>query len=388
MATHHAYIDESGNTDLAVEKQGVSKYFIVCAVVIPSGQLNILEPQVEEIRRKYFQTGEIKSSKVRDKDGHARRIKILESFLKLDFTFYAIAVEKGSLKKDGGFPFKKSFLKFINGLLYGQLLDNYPSLEIYADEHGGQDFKESFKAYIEKNHKPDLFWKSNLSLVSSHQSVIVQMADFIAGTIAKVYEGKKNPALFEAYKTLLSSKALDLKEWPTKFQIYFEPDQTSKEYDAFIHKHALAKAELFLEKYGENSDEETKLRICALRFLVFKSRLSPDTDYLSTKEILNQLEACGFKGVSDHAIRSTIVSKLRDKDVIIASSHKGYKIPRNYADLHDFVDRVNSQVLPLLERLKRAHNSYIQASSGDVDLLKGPNYPELVKLLELLDKTS
>jgi hypothetical protein len=381
-----AFIDESGNTDLDTLKQGVSKYFIVCAVIIDEDKVDALKIEVEAIRKKYFQTGEIKSSSVRDRDDHARRIKILENIQQLNFKFYAIAVEKQALSRDGGFPYKKSFLKFINGLLYKQLFENFPSITVFADEHGGQDFKLSFQRYIEHNHKPDLFWDSELKLVSSHDNILVQLADFIVGTLAKVYEQKSNSALIESYRDLLKEKALNLKEWPTRHQAYFEPDKTSKEYDEFIHSHALSKAEIFVEKNNICNDEASRLQVCVLNHLIFVSRLSSNDDYTSTKALLNHLEKCGFKTVSEQAIRSQIVSKLRDKDVIIASCNRGYKLPSSYSDLTDFVERVNSLVLPLLERLNKARNSYLLASKGDVDLLKGPRYPELVEFLHILDK--
>jgi len=364
----------------------VSKFFIVCAVVIDDEKYDSLREEVEVIRQKYFQTGEIKSSSVRDRDAHARRIKILESVLELEFKFYAVAVEKDALRRDGGLQYKQSFLKFINGLLYKQLFENFPSITVFADEHGGDEFKISFQKYIENNHKPDLFWDSELNLVSSHDDILVQLADFLVGTLAKVYEGKSNQALLETYRSLLKSKALDIKEWPTRHQAYFEPDKTSKEYDRFIHSHALTKAEIYVEKYSEYNDEETRLQVCFLNHLLFKNRLSPEVDYIPTKGLLEHLESCGFRGVSEQAIRSQIVSKLRDKDVIIASCNRGYKIPSSYADLADFVERVNSLVLPLLERLNKARNSYLIASKNDVDLLKGPKYPELVKFLHILDK--
>lgn len=367
-------------------KKGVSKYFIVCAVIIDENDVQLLDDNMEALRKKHFQTGEIKSSKIKDRDNHKRRIKILNNILELNFKFYAIAVEKNALRKDGGFPHKKSFLKFINGLLYSQLFENFPTINVYADEHGSEDFKESFRKYIEKNHKPDLFWESEINLVSSQDNTLVQLADFLAGTLAKIYEGKSNPALKETYRLLLKQKALDVKEWPTKYQTYFTPDRTSTEYDQFIHSHALSKAEVFLEKNRSNQDDESKLQLCTLNYLVFQSRLTKNKEYIPTKKLLAHLESCGFMNVSEQSIRSNIISKLRDKDVIIASCSKGYKIPRCYEDLFDFVERVNSLVLPLLERLNKARNSYLIASKNDVDLLHGPNHPEIVDFLEILNK--
>jgi len=381
-----AFIDETGNVDLDTSKQNVSKYFIVCALIIDSDKYESVKQQAENVRKYYFQTGEIKSSNIKDKDNHSRRIKILKSILDIDFKFYALAVDKNAIQKDGGLRFKKPFFKFINGILYKQLFQNFPTLTAYADEHGNEEFQKSFITYIEKNHKHDLFWKSEIHLVSSKQNVIVQLSDFIAGTLAKVYEGKSNPALDEAYRELLTKKALGLKEWPTKYQAVFENDKTSEVYDQFIHTHALSKAESFIEERNNNNDEEVRLQVCTLKYLAFQSRLATEDKYISTNTIIEHLISSGFVNISEQLIRSTIVSKLRDHDVIIASCNRGYKLPSSYSDLHDFVDRVDSLIMPLLRRLNKARKSYLIASKGDVDLLKGPKYPELVEFLHILDK--
>ena len=381
-----AYIDESGNHDLETAKKGASKYFIVCALLIDEGSLHSVTRDAENIRKKHFQTGEMKSSGVKDKDNHHRRGLILRDILDLDFKFFAVCIDKSALDRDSGMGFKKSFLKNVNGMLYNRLFSTYQDIEIYADEHGSEEYKKSFANYIDKNHKPDLFWKSEMHLVPSKDNVLIQLSDFVVGSIAKIYEGKKAQNLTELYLEMLNDKGLDLIEWPTKYQTYFSPDKTVPEYDGFIHKHALAKAEIFLEQNQKRKDDETQLQVCVLGYLVFHSRLVVESGYITTKELLNHLEDRGFKKVSEQAIRSSIISKLRDKDVIISSCNKGYKIPCCYGDLFDFVTRVNSQVVPLLDRLNKARNSYLLASKDEVDLLKGPHYPHLVAFLEQLNK--
>ena len=116
----------------------------------------------------------------------------------------------------------------------------------------------------------------------------------------------------------------------------------------------------------------------------FHSRISDEIDYIGTHQIKEHLQDSGFPNIQDQFIRSNVIAKLRDKEVIIASSNKGYKIPKCYADLKDFVERVNSQVVPLLDRLRKARESYLLASKGDVDLLKGPRFPNLTAFLEEL----
>ena len=56
-----AFIDEFGDSGLDFDKSGTSRYFIVSAIIIEENKLEDIEIEVEKIRSKYFQTGEIKS---------------------------------------------------------------------------------------------------------------------------------------------------------------------------------------------------------------------------------------------------------------------------------------------------------------------------------------
>lgn len=141
---------------------------------------------------------------------------------------------------------------------------------------------------------------------------------------------------------------------------------------------------MFLSNASEANDEETKLQCTTLSYLVFLSRFDPSREYVAGYEIIRHLEGNGFSKVSEQILRSSIIAKLRDKDVIISSCNKGYRIPKSLSDLTDFVERVNSLVLPLLDRLNKARESYKFASSGEFDFLDGKKYPELAYFLSRL----
>lgn len=53
-----AFADEFGNNSFDFETQG--SHFIVASVIVNVSEVNEVEKQLEEIRLKYFQTGEIK----------------------------------------------------------------------------------------------------------------------------------------------------------------------------------------------------------------------------------------------------------------------------------------------------------------------------------------
>jgi predicted transcriptional regulator len=94
----------------------------------------------------------------------------------------------------------------------------------------------------------------------------------------------------------------------------------------------------------------------------------------------------GFPGLGDQRIRSNGIAKLRDSDVIIASATKrGYKIPRSRADINDFLELASSQILPLLDRVKKARDVYRLSSVGEYDILEAEQFAQLRKLLLSLE---
>jgi len=146
MSRYAAYIDEFGNHDLATEKDGASRYFIVLAVVVDETFLAELTTAVTAIKHEFFGAGEMKSSRVRED----RRVRVLDTLAPLPFRFYAVAVDKARIDRDSGLGYKTSFIKFANGRLYNALFQNLTDLTVYADGHGGTEFIESFRRYLEQ----------------------------------------------------------------------------------------------------------------------------------------------------------------------------------------------------------------------------------------------
>lgn len=58
-------------------------------------------------------------------------------------------------------------------------------------------------------------------------------------------------------------------------------------------------------------------------------------------------EATGTSELTLHYFRTQVIAKLRDKDVILASSSSGYKIPSSYKDIQSFVERGHTVIDPM-----------------------------------------
>jgi len=79
----YAFIDEFGAFGFNFQESGCSTHFIISAIIVDEENLLEVSEGVEIIRKKYCQTGEIKSSKI--SSNHRRRIAILNELKKLPF---------------------------------------------------------------------------------------------------------------------------------------------------------------------------------------------------------------------------------------------------------------------------------------------------------------
>lgn len=84
MERIYAFTDESGAFGWDLNNPNVSTHFVISAIIVKDSDLVNLKADVENIRRKHFQTGEMKSSKIGK--NHERRKRILAELIKLPFS--------------------------------------------------------------------------------------------------------------------------------------------------------------------------------------------------------------------------------------------------------------------------------------------------------------
>ena len=366
MKNQIAYIDEFGNNGLDFDKEGVSETFIVTAIIVSEEKLENLEVELKKIRKTNFQTGEIKSSKIGTND--TRRLKIIAELNSLDYHIFSIVVDKTKLTSEG-FQYKGSFYKFLHSLVDRELFKTFPDLLVVADEHGGKEFKESFIKYMRKRHIPSLFQQSEFRLSNSKSELMVQMADFVTGTIARCYEPKKLSPRRNELLTALKQKVIEIRIWPPDYRpMAYDPGKDFANYDPTISSLGLNLASQFLDKFGESDVPYVIDQCTCLRYLLFHFRnINPET-YVTTFELINQIEQLKPNNISMHYFRSKIIAKLRDNGVILASSNKGYKLPSSSKDLYDFVNHSNSYIQPMIDRLLKCRNQIKLATKNELDI--------------------
>lgn len=376
-----AFADEYGNNSFDFVSQG--SHFIVASVIFSKEKLRESEDMVERIRAKHFQTGEIKSKKVAD--NHGRRIKILKEICQIDFSIYAVIVDKRKLEGEG-FKFKPSFYKFLNGLVYKELFRTFPDLDLVVDEHGENEFMRQFKKYVQSQHIPNLFSGSGFNFGDSHSNIMIQLADFIAGTLGRCFDETKISKESSEFLGLLQPRITSLNHFPPDHRSYYT--EAVKEEVTFNPQIAAAgfnSANLFIDqKKVENQDDTDQINCVKLLLLYFNNYGS--NRYIPTRELIRHLAVGRPERLSEHNFRTKVIGKIRDAGVLVVSSstgqHKGYKLPASIEDLHKFLNHGNSMILPMLHRIKLLRNKIRLSTLNAIDIVEKEEFQDLKKLLD------
>lgn len=275
-------------------------------------------------------------------------------------------------------------MKYLHGLLHKSLIETYQDISINADEYGRAEFMEGFRKYIQEQHISDLFNTCTVKHVKSNENILVQLADFLAGTISRIYEKKCDKKVIDAFMELSRTSNLSIDEWPPQRFRIVDNRVDSNEFDDVVFNLAMNSAANFVSKNSNIKDDETLPQLLTVKHLLLHAKMD-QTKYISTSSIIKHLESLGYYSVGENNFKSSVISKLRDKGVIISSSTQGYKIPQTYRDYMDFVDLVNRHAIPLLERLKLASDNLHKASMGKIKTFEDEQHHKLKKIIDSLN---
>ena len=211
------------------------------------------------------------------------------------------------------------------------------------------------------------------------------MADFISGTLAYVFDRHKKSDDAPDYLKILNKKIIRVELYPKTYDTYIlENSAIAEDYDMDIAKLCFAQAAKFVEHNADDLDPEVKAQVGVLQYLLFRFMNNDCRGYICTRELKEQLSNTELRGISDTAFRARIIGKLRDKDVIIASSQKGYKIPSKQIELYDYINLDAKNVIPMLARLKKCRDLVKLGTANGLDLLDHAEYAQLRAYFDII----
>lgn len=362
--TRYAFIDEFGGFGFDFSKEGTSKYFILCSVIVKAEQLASIENSVDNLRKQFFSNSEMKSSNIGNND--KRRMSLITEILKLDFRIIALIADKEDFYKSAITNYKQVFYKYMHKLLYNNLYSVYPKLKIYADELGDDEFKEGFKKYV-SNNRPNynIFNEYAFDFIDSKNSNLVQLADIIVGSIARKLNDDNAPNYLE----ILKGKISHIEYFPNKFTPHIEDTERAKKFDEKIYSLACGLVNDYIDRNIVSDDTDIRLRVGFLKLLLFEVQNGNPFLYVTSYAILNALnEYVDFKVSRDHLYRK-IVAPLRDDKIIIASSSQGYKIPVSSDDIYTYLNQTNTIVSPMLHRIELCRDLIKSKTDNKLDIL-------------------
>lgn len=375
----YAFVDESGNSSLNVDVPGTPIFFIVVAVLVRGDRLAEAERVAEEVRRAEFQTGEMKSAGV---SGDDRRLRILKALSEAPMKFLALIVDKRHLRKDGGFIYRQPFMKYMNGRVYNTIYRAYDAVHVVADRHGRPEFMSSFEKYMASRHMDNLFASQSFEFVDSKSNVLVQVADMIAGTLARIYEPDRECANSEELLSLLGRSAIEIEHFPYGHRDELRAAEESGEADQIIRELSKHAALRFIEENNQDEDPIARMQVGFVRYLLYVYRQRGPSEFVSTDEILEHIGDASEERTTVHYFRTHVVAKVRDQGVIVASGKKGYKIPYSLDDLLSYVGHADLIIRPMLRRLREARKQILLASNGGCDILNGDEFAYLKAAIE------
>jgi hypothetical protein len=381
------FIDEYGDKSIEHSKSGVSTFFIVTAIIVDRANLSNIEAQIRQLTSNFTQSPEIKSSSKVFKD-NSKRLAFLIQIAQLDFKVYSVIVDKRKIFKDSGLRFRGSFFKYINNLLDTDLYRYFPFLELVADEHGDEKFMNGFIDYVKQHHfQTELFRKPQFRFGDSKNEPLIQVADFISGTLARCYDPDKiidNP---NQIIDILKDKILHLREWPEAPTVNFRQIETNDNiYNKEIAEFSMNLINQFVLSNEHKQDEPIKNQLICLHYLMFRFKNNPLV-YIYADEIIERITNRGIS-INKRTFTKDIIGKLRDSGLLIVSSQSGYKIPCSEADLIKFFNNYNTKIFPMLKTLEQYNVLIKTATDGLINLLNHKEFSLNKELIEVIKKAN
>lgn len=380
------FIDEYGDKSIEFDKEGVSTHFIVTAVIVDRDKIVDINAKIDELRTKYRNGAELKSNKIKDKN-FQKRLDLLKEISELDINIYSIVVDKRRIYQESGLQYRSSFFKYVNNLLDSELYFYFPYLELVADEHGDEKFMSGFIEYVEKNHfQTDLFRKPSFRFGDSENENLIQVADIIAGSLARYYDPKKMIEGKDEIIEILKEKTLQHRIWPDapKQKMRSVADEDG------VYNHRISDfAKNLFSKYIEKNEPlayegiQHDRAIC-LKYLMSRFEMNP-FEFVYTDEIINVLKSSGGTIKSKQIFRGEIIAHFRDEGLLIVSGQNGYKIPSTKSDLISFFNRYNHLIRPMLLRLEKTNVLIKAATDNEWDMFKYEEFIDLEEMIKIIN---
>ena len=195
MKKQFIFIDDSGDTGL---KDSATTHFVVAAVlIVDRNNLDTLKIAMEGFRAGlgWNELHELKFNMTKK----SIIINFLEFIKQFEFKAYAAVLDKSKIKSIQLFPSNEILYNYVIKELLLNLDLKEPSIVIDGVSH--KKHAERVRTYLRKSLREYGVKNCKISFVDSRKDALIQLADIIAGSVARSYDEKK-PNRKEFYKII------------------------------------------------------------------------------------------------------------------------------------------------------------------------------------------
>lgn len=373
-----AYIDECGGYGFDFSKIGTPRYYILTAIVVEDKNIDKLHSDFAEIKRTNgLADTELKSSKIDDK----RRFRIMTQLMPVEFRIVLFIADKQKFHPESPLTeYKPVFIKYMNRLMYNILYQAYPKLKILMDETGYPEFQESFKKYVESQRgQINLFNQYDFDFINSKDEDLVQLADFIGGSVTKYLLDPTSTNYLE----MLSGKITAMDRFPDEFEPYWgraKPEDFK--FDKTIYTLAIKKARDYIEANEKDESDTKRVQVAVLRYLLYYVTSVSSIQYVYADELIRNVQQYVDKKLTKDFLYRQVIAPLRDNGVILASCAHGYKIPISVDDILTYMNQTTSIVGPMMHRMGMCRKLIKEGTDGNLDMFDDPAFLKYKRYFE------
>ncbi|PMD87231.1 hypothetical protein BWI97_25880 [Siphonobacter sp. BAB-5405] len=196
--------------------------------------------------------------------------------------------------------------------------------------------------------------------------MLLQAADFIAGTLARCYDETVRSAQANAFIHVLKPNISFIRYWPEPFSSYTTSlAEQSETYNKELAELSINLAQDFINRHTRIGSPQHQDQLSCLHYLVLYFRTISADKYISSRELIQHIEGQRGSSISLHYFQARVIAPLRDAGVLIASSSKGYKLPASEQDLYSFINHSNTIIQPMLPESKSAETGSCWPLTGN-----------------------
>ncbi len=206
------FVDESGDSGLKFTR-GSSEFFTVSMVVFEDDEeATACNDRITLLKRElgWGQSDEFHFIRNSDKI----RRQLLDAVAPYSFFYYGIVINKTSPNfSNADFSDKRSFYKYTVGLVFENAKDKLDEAIVIIDQSDNPHFKRQLAKYLrdKMNHGEKRLIK-NVKMQRSQSNNLLQLADYIAGTINRSMQANKKFAT--EYRKIISHREINVEIWP------------------------------------------------------------------------------------------------------------------------------------------------------------------------------